>query len=55
MAKYSKMKLKTARGTPVVVEKLVLDTNPLLMDALSAIQVLSREIESLKAELALRS
>lgn len=42
-------------GTPVVVEKLVLDTNPLLMDALSAIQVLSREIESLKAELALRS
>ena len=33
-----------------VIEKLVLDSNPLLMDALSAIQVLSREISELRAE-----
>ncbi|HFD7036505.1 tail fiber domain-containing protein [Klebsiella michiganensis] len=33
-----------------IIEKLVLDSNPLLMDALSAIQVLSREISELRAE-----
>lgn len=44
------------------IEKLVLDTNPLLMDAISAIQVLSREIgelrndnEELRALLSLKS
>ncbi|HFP9309452.1 TPA: tail fiber domain-containing protein [Raoultella ornithinolytica] len=33
------------------IEKLVLDTNPLLMDALAAIKVLSGEIGSLKEEI----
>lgn len=32
------------------IEKLVLDTNPLMMDAIGAIQVLSREMEEIRRE-----
>lgn len=38
-------------GDQVNVEKLVLDTNPLLMDALCAIKALSAQVEELKEEI----
>ncbi|CAL5098842.1 Phage long tail fiber [Salmonella phage Tennessee] len=39
-----------ANGEQVNIEKLVLDTNPLLMDALCAIKVLSAQVGELKEE-----
>lgn len=39
-----------ANGEQVNIEKLVLDTNPLLMDALCAIKVLSSQVGELKEE-----
>ncbi|EPG2187070.1 tail fiber domain-containing protein [Enterobacter cloacae] len=41
----------TPEGEVIETEYLALDTNPLLMDALAAIKVLSHEVKSLKAEL----
>ncbi|HAS1551239.1 TPA: tail fiber domain-containing protein [Enterobacter hormaechei] len=41
----------TPEGEVIENEYLALDTNPLLMDALAAIKVLSHEVKSLKAEL----
>jgi len=41
----------TPEGEVIETAYLALDTNPLLMDALAAIKVLSHEVKSLKAEL----
>ena len=38
-------------GEKVVIEKLLLDTNPLLMDALCAIKALSAQVDELKEEI----
>lgn len=40
-----------ANGEQVNIEKLVLDTNPLLMDALCAIKALSAQVDELKEEI----
>lgn len=40
-----------ANGEQVSIEKLVLDTNPLLMDALCAIKALSAQVDEMKEEI----
>lgn len=40
-----------ANGEQINIEKLVLDTNPLLMDALCAIKALSAQVDELKEEI----